>query len=190
MPIPSVPHSTYQQFRDATLNHSYDLDGYPVSQPYQCWDGVDLLYQQSDVGQYLYTSANVGGTDSGVKTCWTNTTCRGLNGSGHFSIVTNKNDIKRGDIIVFNAYSTWYGITGHIGFADEDYNGTDHINLLSQNFYGHHYMCVESAYLGFAFLGAFRYDAWNQPTPPPPVQSTKKKKFPFSVAWKYWWNLS
>ena len=185
MAIPQVPHATYQQFRDATNGHAYDMDGYPPSQPYQCWDSVDLLYQQDDVGQYLYTAANVGGQGDGVKTCWTNTEARNRNGSGWFSIVNDVTQVKRGDIIVLNEYSGWYASTGHIGFADEDYNGSDYIQLLSQNFSGHHYVTVQRAYLGNAFLGAFRYNAWDSPVPP---ASNRKNKFPWPVALHNWYK--
>lgn len=185
MALVQVQHDTYENFRTATLGQSYDIDGYPVSQPYQCWDYVDLLYQQNDVGQYLYTAANIGQGSDGVNTCWSNAECRQRNGSGHFSQIDRRQDIKKGDIIVFDQYTDWYGSTGHIGFADEDYNGTDYIRLLSQNFYGHHYVVIEQAYLGQAFLGAFRYDAWASPTPPP--SHNRKNKFPWAVAWHNWY---
>lgn len=192
MAIPSVPHSTYSEFRNAVDGNGYDLDGY---YGYQCWDGVDLLYQQSDVGQYLYTAQNVGQGDGTAKSCWLNETARGLNGSGHFSIIYDQTEIKKGDIIVFNTYSGWYGSAGHIGFADEDYNGTDYIRILSQNYgtgsnptTGKPFN-IAQAFLGGAFLGVFRYDMWNQPEPPIPSE-TKKKHFPYPIAWKYWWKLS
>lgn len=183
MAIPYVPHSTYDEFRAATLGRAYDLDGYPVSQPYQCWDYVDLLYQQSDVNQYLST-ANTGN----VKDCWLNASARASNGSGNFIAVEGVTNIKRGDIIVFNTYSGWYGSTGHIGFADEDYNGTSTIRLISQNFYGYHYVVVEPAYLGSAFLGIFRFLPWQQtpPPPPPPTTEKKKRRFPWPIAWNNW----
>lgn len=185
MSIPYVPHATYDEFRDATLGHAYDMDGYPASQPYQCWDYVDLLYQQDDVGQYLST-ANTGN----VKDCWLNASARASNGSGNFMAVEGVQNIKRGDIIVFNTYSGWYGSTGHIGFADEDYSSGTSIKLVSQNFYGHHYVVRESAYLGEAFLGIFRFLRWQEtPPPPPPHRVVKKKKFPYPVAWKYWWKM-
>lgn len=193
MAIPQVAHATYDEFRNAVNGGWYDLDGLYGA---QCWDGVDLLYQQNDVGQYLYTAQNVGQGDGTAKSCWINETCRQRNGSGHFSIVNNKTQIKKGDAIVFNTYSGWYGSAGHIGFADEDYNGTEYINILSQNFgAGSNPVTgkafnIERAYLGTAFLGAFRYDAWHQPVPPTPTAETKKKKFPYPVALKYWWNLS
>ena len=191
MAIPVVPHSTYDEFRNAVNGRGYDLDGFAG---YQCWDGVDLIYQQSDVGQYLYTARNVGQGEGTAKSCWLNDTARGLNGSGHFSIITDKTKIKKGDIIVFNTYQGWYGSAGHIGFADEDYNGTEYINILSQNFgagsnpdTGKPFN-IAQALLGSAFLGVFRYDGWQQPVPPTPTV-TKKKHFPYPVAWRYWWNL-
>lgn len=192
MAIPSVPHATYQEFRNAVNGHGYDVDG---QYGYQCWDGVDLLYEQSDVNQYLYTAANIGQGSATAKSCWINTTCRSRNGSGHFYIVYDVTEIKRGDIIVFNTYSGWYGSAGHIGFADEDYNGTQYINILSQNFgsgsnptTGKPFN-VMRAYLGTAFLGVFRYEPWDTPTPPPPPPATTKKhKFPWPVAWENWYK--
>lgn len=192
MAIPSVPHSSYDEFRNAVNGRGFDLDGFAG---YQCWDGVDLLYQQSDVGQYLYTAHNIDPDLVGTaKSCWQNSSARALNGSGHFSIITDKTKIKKGDIIVFNTWTGWYGSSGHIGFADEDYNGTEYINILSQNYgtgsnpnTGKPFN-IAQAFLGGAFLGVFRYDAWNQPTPPTPTK--KKKHFPYPIAWRYWWNLS
>lgn len=184
MAVVQVPHSTYQEFRDAVNGHGYDCDGL---YGYQCWDGVDLLYEQSDVGQYLST-ANTGL----VKNCWLNASARASNGSGHFEQITNVSEIKRGDIIVFNEYSGWYGSAGHIGFADENYRGTDRINILSQNFgsgsnptTGKPFNIME-AYLGSAFLGVFRYKVWNE-TPPTP---SKKKHFPYPIAWRHWWRMT
>lgn len=179
----NVAHDSYQAFRNATLGHAYDMDGYPASQPYQCWDFVDLLYEQDDVGQYLSTD-NTGN----VKDCWLRTAARSRNGSGHFVAVSGVTNIKRGDIIVFNTESGWYGSTGHIGFADEDYKNSAYINILSQNFYGKHYAAVDSAYLGRAFLGIFRYIPWSEtpPTPPSPERKKRKKKFPWVIAWAHW----
>lgn len=191
MAIPSVPHSTYEEFRNAVNGRGFDLDGFFG---YQCWDGVDLLYQQADVGQYLYTAQNVGQGEGTAKSCWLNETARGLNGSGHFSIITDKTQIKRGDIIVFNTYQGWYGSAGHIAFADEDYNGTEYINTLGQNQgaganpdTGTPFN-IKNNLLGSAFLGVFRYDGWQE-TPPTPT-SRKKRHFPYPIAWRHWgWGL-
>ena len=194
MAIPSVPHATYDEFRNAVNGHGYDVDGW---YGYQCWDGVDLLYQQSDVGQYLYTAYNINPTLAGTaKSCWQNVPARQRNGSGHFEAIGGVVNIKRGDIIVFNTYSGWNGSAGHIGFADENYNGSDYIKLLSQNFgtgsnprTGKPFN-IQNAYLGTAFLGIFRYKPW-QTTPPTPTPTTTstKKKFPWPVAWAHWSNF-
>lgn len=188
MAVVQVPHATYQEFRDAVNGRGFDCDGL---YGYQCYDGVDLLYEQSDVGQYLST-ANTGL----VKNCWLNSSARARNGSGHFEQITSVSSIKRGDIIVFNTYSGWYGLTGHIGFADEDYNGTQYIKILSQNFgtganptTGKPFN-IANAYLGSAFLGVFRYKKWNKSPEPPTPTKTKKRHFPFPVAWRYWWGMS
>lgn len=188
MAVPTVPHATYDEFRNAVNGRGFDLDGFFG---YQCWDGADLIYQQPDVGQYLYTGITFGGQGL-AKECWTYADARQLNGSGHFSMVFNKTEIKKGDIIVFNTYSGWYGSAGHIGFANEDYNGTDTISLLSQNFgqganptTGKPFN-IMNAYLGAAFLGAFRYDAWAQPVPPPTPTSKKKRRFPWAIALNEW----
>lgn len=191
MAYPQVPHATYDEFRNRVNLNYYDLDG---SFGAQCWDGACLIYVQDDINQYLYTGANFGGQGL-AKECWTYTQARNLNGSGHFSLVYNKEDIKKGDIIVFNTYSGWYGNAGHIGYANEDYNGTDLISLLSENFgpgsnptTGKAFN-IMNAYLGTAFLGAFRLDMWNSPTPPTPTSTDSKKKFPWSVAWNNWDNF-
>lgn len=195
MAIPSVPHANYIEFRNFVNGRGFDVDG---SFGYQCWDGVDLLYQQSDIGQYLYTRYYFDQSDlsySGVRWCWLYNPARQLNGSGHFSEVTRIEDIKQGDIIVLDQYPSWYGSTGHIAFADSDYDGTNYINLLGQNqgagdpHFGVPFNIVRS-YIGpGAFLGAFRYDAWENPVPPTPTPTTtkwKKEKFPWPVAWNNW----
>lgn len=186
MPIPSVPHGNYQEFRDAVIGHGYDIDD---QYGFQCWDGVDLLYQQSDVGQILATDRYFDPNARGyAKTCWTDTQARALNGSGHFGIITSVQEIKRGDILVFDTFTGYYGITGHIAFADEDWHGGLTINLLGQNQgigsnpdTGKPFNIWEG-YLGQAFLGGFRYDAWTHTNP----EETKKRHFPFPIAWESW----
>ena len=191
MAYPQYPHSTYDIFRNAVNGQFVDLDGQYGA---QCWDGACLIYVQDDVGQYLYTAHNVGQGEGTAKSCWINVDARNRNASGHFSPIYNKTEIKKGDIIVFNTYSGWYGSAGHIGYADEDYNGTDYINVLGENqgtgsnpTTGKAFS-INRLYLGSAFLGAFRYDAWNQPTPPPPTPTHRKRHFPYPIAWNNWWK--
>ena len=176
----SVPYSTYDIFRNYVNGNGFNWDG---SYGDQCWDGVQLLYGQ--VGQILYTGPNQRASE-----CWTVESSRLLNGSGHFSIVTGVTNIKKGDVIVFDRNTGWTHSAGHIGFADEDYNGTNYINLLSQNYRN------PSAVAGSPFsidnvdltpfLGIFRFDLW-QVSPEP--EKTKKRKFPWPVAWNHWDNF-
>lgn len=190
MAVPNVPHATFDDFKNAVNGNGYDMDG---QFGYQCWDGVDLLYQQSDVGQYLYTAYNVGQGDGTAKSCWINADCRQRNGSGHFTAVTGKENIKIGDIVVFNTYSGWYGNAGHIGFATTAYDGSDYIYILSQNYgtgsnptTGKPFNIAQAFIGDDAFLGIFRYDAWNT-TPPEPETETKKVGFPWAIALQNWY---
>lgn len=98
-----------------------------------------------------------------------------------FSKVKRKVDIKRGDCLVF--FASGLNFTGHICFADEDYNGTDSLKCLGQN---------QGQGVGWAtpsnivtlnlrsFMGGFRNKNWEEePTPPQPTGFTKKKGFPW-----------
>lgn len=167
----SVPYSTYDIFRNYVNGNGFNWDGEYGD---QCWDGVQLLYGQ--VGQILYTGIN-----NRASECWTNTTSRALNGSGEFYIVNGKENIKKGDVIVFDRNTDWTHSAGHIGFADEDYNGTNYINLLSQNYrnasatYGSPFS-IDNVSLT-PFLGIFRFTPWQQPVPPTPTE--EKKGFPW-----------
>lgn len=191
MAYPQYPHATFDEFKNAVDGQFVDIDGLYGA---QCWDGACLIYVQNDINQYLYTGINFGGLGY-AKECWTYQQARLLNGGGHFSLVYDKEDIKKGDIIVFDTLQGWYGTAGHIGYACEDYNGTDTISLLSENFgQGSNPVTgkafnILNAYLGGgAFLGAFRLDMWNQPTPPPPVVTKKQRDFPWAIAWNRWWK--
>ena len=59
-----VAHSSYDAWRAATIGNRYDVDYYPSSQPFQCWDYCALLYFQ--YGRTLRTKAG-GGT---AADCW------------------------------------------------------------------------------------------------------------------------
>lgn len=152
-----VPHDTYDAFRNAVMGNGYDLDG---RYSYQCWDGACLLWQQ--IGRWLYTG---NGCASG---CWTLE--RDKNAGNDFDLVYEKNQIKRGDVVVFSC-----GQYGHIGYADEDYNGSDYIRLLGQNQSADMKFCVINMGLG-TFLGAFRFKQWEK-TPAPTPTPTPTTKF-------------
>lgn len=146
----SVPHDTYDNFRNNILGKGFDLDG---CYGYQCWDGACLLWQQ--IGRWLVTG------NGAAKGCWD--LKRNENAGNDFELITNKNQIKRGDVVVFSC-----GQFGHIGFADEDYNGNSYIRLLGQNQSSDMKFCVINMSLA-TFLGAFRFKAWKkvEPTPTP-----------------------
>lgn len=154
-----IPHNTYLAWRGATLNNSYDVDNFPTSQPYQCWDfTAEFWHNLGFPENYPLT----GGDDA--KGVWTQRLNNvSYNGVQYFELVTAKESIKKGDVIVFNP-SGWIGETGHIAFADEDYNGTDYIACLGQNQSGHAYVDVQNLSLS-SFAGAFRCLEWTH-TPP------------------------
>lgn len=168
-----VPHGSYQEFRNATLGNGYNVDYYST-RPYggygnQCWDFCALLYWQ--YGLTLVTKAG-GGT---AADCWN--VSRAVNSRLPFTSLEGKENVKRGDILVWN--SNAYSSTGHIAFADEDYNGTNNINCLGQN-QGQGTMAGSNIKeLNFNnFLGIFRNTEWLvSPTPPTPTET--KKRFPF-----------
>lgn len=174
-----VPHSSFNEWRSATINNGYNVD-YAFGE--QCWDYVALLYWQ--YGRTLYTK--VGG--GGAQDCWL--VSRDANSQPPFESLTGKQNIKRGDILVFGGN---FGI-GHISFADEDFNG-DHPNYISslgqnQQGNGSGWPVTVVDYPLANFLGIFRNTKWtSSPTPPTPTKDkVKKTKFPWPVALNHWYN--
>ena len=176
----SVSHSTYNEWSSNTLNNSYDVDGY---YSYQCWDYISLFYYNIGFPQGFPTL-----TDSKMYTMWNNRYQNiTYNGTTYFDLITDINDVKQGDIMVFDASSS--NIYGHAGFADQDFatwspdpNDPYEFPILSQNngvsavnIHGYDYRL---------FLGAFRYREWHTTPPTPPTPSHYRKgvpsaKFPF-----------
>ena len=104
---------------------------------------------------------------------------KAVNARGPFSLIFDINQVKRGDIIVFNRSGSFY--TGHIGYADEDYNGSGRINVLGQNQgqgigSGTPSNVVNMSVLNF--LGAFRNSNWKV-IPPTPTPTSRKSNFPW-----------
>ena len=124
-----------------------------------------ILYPQTGLNMY-------------ASECWTQS--RDVNAGMSFDLVWQLKDVKRGDCIVLD--SSAISLTGHIAFADEDYNNTNYLNLLGQN------QVNPSATLGHiptvtninvsTFLGAFRYKSWENPEPPTIV---KKEGYKFHI---------
>lgn len=160
----SIPHSTYAEWVSETLGNSYDVDGQPVAQPYQCWDFASEFWYNLGFGEnYPIT----GGNDA--KGVWWN---RETNKGDKFELVYNLSEVKQGDVVCFS-----YGAYGHIGFANENYDGGAYIEILSQNVSSPS-VTIEN-YGVLTFQGAFRYKDWNSTPPTPPTPSRKRSKFPW-----------
>ena len=175
-----VAHGSYNQWRFATLGNAYNVD---FRFGNQCWDYCALLYWQYNLT--LITKAG-GGV---AADCWNYS--RAANSRTPFISLTGKENIKRGDIIVWNKSST--SSTGHIAIADENYRGNK-IWVLNQNPTLHGiYGSVHRDELKLDnFLGIFRNTLWtDSPEPPTPTPTTqnRRKKFPWSVAWAHWPNF-
>lgn len=160
-----VPHASYDEWRSATINNMYDLDGYYSG---QCWDYCALCYGQ--YGLTLYTRPGGGY----AKDCWL--VSRNANSQNPFISIDGVTNIKRGDIIVFN-----WGQAGHICFADEDYNGTLNLNCLGQNQRGggNGYPATVDNLTLVGFLGIFRNTNWQGSPSPTPESGYNKDRYNF-----------
>jgi len=161
----SVPHGSYDEWRNATIGNMYDVDGWYSG---QCWDYCALCYYQ--YGLTLYTKPG-GGV---ARECWT--VSRAANSKLPFQSIDGVQNIKRGDILVFGG-----GYAGHICFADEDYNGTNRLNCLGQNQGTDGSGGPVNVWnIGLSdFLGIFRNTEWDGSTPPSPDLGYNKNKYNF-----------
>jgi hypothetical protein len=178
-----VPHNTYLAWKTSTNGNGYDVDS---TYGCQCWDFVSLFwYNVGFPTGYPLISA------SSAYTMWTRRNENiSYQGTTYFDLIYNVQDIKQGDIIVFNYFSG--NPFGHVGFADVDYaswvpdpNQPYEFPILSENNQGTpdpaggSYVNVHGYDIRL-FLGAFRYKEWETTPPPPPRQRTiKKSRFPW-----------
>lgn len=160
----NIPITSYDAFRNAVIGKAFDVDGSPTDQPYQCYDGAAILWKQ------LGRSLNTGGNDA--KGTWLN--ARDENAGNDFHLITNINDVKRGDVVVFDYNATNFNATyyddagnlrkpGHIAYADNDYAATHTLNIFGQNQLGKPYFTVQQNVSVDSFLGAFRLKTWEMP---------------------------
>lgn len=161
----TIPTTTYDVWKAVVNGNGYDVDS---SYGCQCWDLASEFWYNVGFGTGYPTLA---GTHSAYG-AWDD---RMTNAGTSFDLIYDKTQIKRGDIIVFNYFTG--NPYGHIGFADQDYNGTDTINILSQNNGGTPDPSGGSetnvnTYSLTHFRGAFRYKAWEEPTPTPGRRGT------------------
>ena len=166
--ILTTQYDTYDHWRTYALTHGVNVD---FSFGNQCWDICCFLWVQYNL--FLYT-----GPRGYAYECYA--VSRDRNAVLPFSKVERKRDIKRGDCLVFAPSGLNY--TGHICFADEDYNNTDTMNCLGQN---------QGQGIGWGkpsnivplnlryFMGGFRNANWVV-TPPTPVVK-KKNGFPWEL---------
>ena len=162
----SIPHGSYQEWRDATLGSGFDYDGWWGE---QCWDFVQECY-----AQYGLTLQTGDGTAAG---CWL--LRKNQNAVDPFIAVEGITNIKRGDIIVTGA--TPYNYAGHICFADEDYNGSNYLDCLGQNQIGNGsgYPVTVTRLSIVTFLGIFRNTNWQGSPAPTPEIGYNKGKYNF-----------
>lgn len=152
---------SYQSFRDSVLGNAYNTDW---SYGAQCWDGASILWKR--LGMNLYTAHSYYGGDygSGVRTSWEYEEVRNANAGSQFELITDIESVRRGDVVIFGGTGT-----GHIAFADEDYNRSGLLSALGQNqgddaipFDGYTEGKFNITKNNTAnFLGAFRYKNWN-----------------------------
>lgn len=174
-----LPTSTYDAWKSAVAGNGYDADGYYGD---QCWDLCAEFWWNVGFPQgYPLT-----GPEHSAKECWSVNRNNNVSygGTTYFDLIYNLSDVKRGDVIVWDG-SIGYS-TGHIGFADEDYNGRGSIAVLGQNqgsggtpppiSHPNGGTTANVKTLGtIGFLGAFRYKGWQTP----PTPGTSKKHFPW-----------
>lgn len=160
---------TYEKWRGYLLTHGVNVDW---SYGNQCWDSCALLWYQ--YGLRLQT-----GPLGVAFECWE--VSRNANARPPFIQITRPEDVKRGDCVVFDRAGSYW--TGHIAFADEDYNGQGYLKCVGQN-QGQGIApgtpSIVASNSMALFLGAFRNTNWeHSPEPEPPKPSPKQKRFPW-----------
>lgn len=159
MALVTLDISSYDTFRAATLGNGFDVDG---ANGYQCWDlGAELW---GNTGNYAYPYLSTGNTGYAYG-IWL---AKELNAGNDFILIYNLADVKRGDMLVLDKDRFPGDVSGHNGFADEDYQGGNSIMMLGQNQVNPnpttgHVTTVNSMNVT-KFLGAFRYKNWTTPT--------------------------
>lgn len=175
----TLPVDSYANWKAATNGNGFDFD---YSYGCQCYDlAVEFWWNVGFPPGYPII------TNSSAYTMWNNRFSNiAYGGTTYFDLINNVNDIKQGDVIVFNFTNS--NPYGHVGFADVNYNDwvpdpnqPYEFPILSENNQGTPdpaggaYTNVHGYDIRL-FLGAFRYKSWGTPTPPVP---SKRSKFPW-----------
>lgn len=167
-----IPTDSYVNWKTAVNGNGYNVD---YAYGCQCWDLTAEFWWNVGFPQGYPTLAGTGSAYG----AWDD---RVQNAGDKFDLIYNVADIQVGDVIVFNYTST--NPYGHIGFADENYTGFSTIRILSENNggtpdpEGGAYTNVNQYSLA-NFRGAFRYKAWHQTPPHPPIHGGKRGRFPW-----------
>ena len=136
------------QFISQTLGHSYDMDGYPSGQRFQCWDYADYFWV-NQVGRMFITKPGGRGC---ILDCWN--ISRFKNAGNEFGIITSFASLKTGDWAAFGGSKT-----GHIGIVVSRSGNT--VVLQGQNQGSIRTKVTRITMASTYFLGAWRYKAWN-----------------------------
>lgn len=168
----TLPTDSYANWKAATLGNGFDYD--------QIW-GCQCVDLCNEFWQNVGFAAGypLTGPNQSAYECWTVNRNNNIsyNGTQYFDLIYNLSDVKQGDVIVWNYKQDVPA--GHIGFADEDYDGSGYIMVLGQNQgggvpYPSGGTTTSLNKLGTDnFLGAFRYKPWHE-TPPPPTPTTTR----------------
>lgn len=180
MALVQVDISSYDNFKSVTMGNGYDIDS---TAGFQCWDYGALLW--GNIGRfghsgvpynYPYLSTANTGYAYGI---WL---ARTENAGSEFDLITDINNVKKGDMVVLDKGRFTGDESGHNAFADEDYDGSGYMWLVGQNqenpsaTLGH--VVTRNRMSVLKFLGAFRYKKWASEPPIPPYIPSKKK-FPW-----------
>lgn len=161
MPLVTVDISSYDNFKADVLGNGYDVDDL---YGYQCVDMAKLLAGNAGRPSPYWKSGLSGYAREG----WIDEDSRLYNANQYFTLVYNKNFVKKGDLVVLNATSS--NPYGHIAFADSDWDSsTTSAILLGQNQVDPnettgHVNTLTNVNVT-TFLGAFRFIAWSEPVP-------------------------
>lgn len=140
--------SSANQFISQTLGHSYDMDGYPSGQRFQCWDYADYFWV-NQVGRMFITKPGGKGC---ILDCWN--ISRSVNAGKEFDIIRNFNELRTGDWAAFGGSKT-----GHIGIVVSRSGNT--VVLQGQNQGSIRAKVTRITMASTFFLGAWRLKAWN-----------------------------
>lgn len=177
-----VPDESYLAWKTATNGNGYDVDS---TYGCQCWDLASLFWYNIGFPEYY---PHLVGLDA--YTMWQlREENASYNGTTYFTFVFNINEVKQGDIMVFN--QTQSNPAGHVGFADQDFatwtpdpNQPYEFPILSENNggtpdpAGGSYTNIHG-YDYRLFIGAFRYVNWQ--SRPIGTRKSVKNRFPWAI---------